>query len=105
MVDPELLKVVAERGEPLWPRAVQPARPLSLDGDQPRPLEDAQVLGDRRTRHVDEARSDLSGRQLPMVDEPEDLAAPGLGDGIQDGFHPGPSVATAFVSVNYNSRV
>src|SRR5919198_4125477 len=49
-------------------------------------LQDVQVLGDGRPRHV-EMRRDLAGRQLPVADERQDAPPSGLRDRFQGRLH------------------
>src|SRR6266568_9381010 len=83
---PELLEEVLELGEPLGTCPVQASGAVASLAHEPRLLQDVQVLGDRRSAHV-EMRRDLAGAELVVADEGQDLAAPGSGDGFQRGLH------------------
>jgi len=74
---PENLEVGPELGDRLRARAIEALRAVPPLGDQPRLLQDAQVLGDRRSRDV-EAAGDVADRELLARDEAKDLAAAGL---------------------------
>jgi len=83
---PELLEVRAQAGESFRAGPVKPASPDPGDRDEADSLEQTQVLGDGRGGHV-EARGDVARGELVVEDQPEDLPATRLGDGVQDGVH------------------
>src|SRR6185437_6422612 len=83
---PERVEKRLQVGEPLRARAVEALRAVPALVHEPGLLEDAQMLRDRRPRHV-ELRGDLAGGALALPDELEDPAAPGLGDRSQRSFH------------------
>src|SRR5438309_11102766 len=81
---PELLEELLELGEALGTNPVQASGAVASLAHEPRLLQDVQVLGDRRSRHV-EMRRDLARAQLVSADEGEDLATPRSGDCFQRG--------------------
>src|SRR5712691_3044245 len=83
---PELLEEVLELGKPFGTCSVQAPRAVASLAHEPRLLQDVQVLGDRRPRHV-EVGCDLAGAQLVVADECEDLPPPRGGDGFECGLH------------------
>src|SRR6476620_2301768 len=83
---PEFLQKLLQLGEPFRAGAIEPFRPVASLAHEPRLLEDAQMLRDRRPRHV-EMRSDLAGGELAVADEGQDLAAPRTGDRFERCFH------------------
>src|SRR4051794_21209704 len=83
---PESVEERLQLGEPLRARAVEALRAVPSLVHQPRLLEDTEVLGDRRPRHV-EARRDLARRELTLTDELEDLSPPRLRNRPQCSFH------------------
>src|SRR5438067_1411753 len=60
------------------------------------------MLRDRRLGHG-EVRGDLGGAQLPVHEEPKDLATLGLGDGLEH-FHGSRILAEAYIRYSYNCR-
>jgi hypothetical protein len=77
-----LLEELAELLEALGPHAVQASRAVPSLAHEPRLLEDVQMLGDRRARHV-EMGGDLARAQLTVADERENLPPPRSGDRLQ----------------------
>src|SRR3954463_5285535 len=76
---------VLQLGEALGTDAEQAACPVAALADQPGLLEDLEVLGDGRLRDL-ELRGDRARAQLARGEQPQDLAALGLGDCLED-FH------------------
>src|SRR3954454_2612820 len=74
---------VLQLGEPLGTDAEQAPRPVATLADQAGLLEHLEVLGDRRLRDL-ELRGDGAGAELPAGEQPQDLAALGLGDRLED---------------------
>ena len=83
---PELLEEVLELCEPFGTCPIQASRAVASLAHEPSLLQDVQVLGDRRPRHV-EVGCDLTGAQLVVTDECEDLPPPRGGDGFECGLH------------------
>src|SRR4029077_2508456 len=83
---PELVQEGAKLGEALGPHAVEASGGVASFIHEPGLLEDGQMLGDRRPRHV-EMRGDLSRRELLVADEPQDLAPARSGDRLQCSLH------------------
>jgi len=84
---PELLEKGPQLAESLLAQPVEPPRAVRPHRHEPRLLEHAQVLRDRRRREA-EVRRDLTGRQLVRFDEElEDAPPVGLGDGLKGGSH------------------
>src|SRR3954452_13885754 len=83
---PEALQELLELPEAFRTGAVEAPRPLTPLAHETGLLEYAQVLRDRRPRHV-EARRDLAGGQLAAADEIEDLAPPRLCQCLDHGLH------------------
>ena len=83
---PELLEEVLELGEPFGTCPIQAACAVASLAHEPRLLQDVQVLGDRRTRHV-EVRRDLACAQLVVADERKDAAPGRCGDGFERALH------------------
>src|SRR5262245_16657210 len=83
---PEALEELAELLEALRPHAVQASRAVPSLAHEPRLLEDVQMLGDRRARHVEMGR-DLARAQLAVADEGENLTPPRSGDRLQRSLH------------------
>src|SRR3954451_21574576 len=83
---PELLEEVLELGEPFGTDAVEPPGPVASLVHEPRLLQDVQVLRDRGPGDV-EVRRYLTGAQLVVADESEDLAAPRRRDRLECGLH------------------
>ena len=81
-----MLEELLELREPFGTHAVQAPRAVSSLAHEPRLLEDVQVLGDRRARHV-EVRRDLACAELACPDEGENLPSSRRGDCLQCGFH------------------
>src|SRR4051794_40622697 len=78
--------------EALGPDAVEPARAGAALADQAGLAQHLEVLGDRGLGDV-EPRGDLAGAQLAGAQHPQDLAALGLGEGLED-------LHRAYLSVN-----
>src|SRR6266567_6147782 len=72
---PELFEEVLELAEPFGPGSIQASRAVASLVHEPRLLQDVQMLGDRRPRHV-EVGCDLAGGELVVADEREDCPAP-----------------------------
>src|SRR3989442_15446764 len=85
---PELLEEVLELGEPFGTRPVKAPGAVASLAHEPRLLQDVQMLGDRRPRHVEVGR-DLAGAELVVADEGQDLAPPGRCDRFECGLHGG----------------
>jgi hypothetical protein len=85
-ISPELLEVVPQPGKPLRAGTIQPSGPSAGDGNEADLLQDPQVLGDGRARHL-ELRGNFPRRELLAEHHPEDLPAARLGDGMENGFH------------------
>jgi hypothetical protein len=81
-VGPELVEQAAQRLERLGQR-VEPAGALSALGQQPGPLEDAQVLADGLLGEV-EVGGDVPSRKLGVLDQPQDLAPVRIGERPKD---------------------
>src|ERR1041385_7309776 len=78
---PELVEKGLQLDETLGPRAVEAPGAVASLAHEPRLLQDAQVLGDRRPRQVEMLR-DRAGRELVVGDEPQDRAAVRRGHGF-----------------------
>ncbi len=85
-VVPEAFEKGAEFFQPLRAGTVQAAGTVASFAHEASLLEDAQVLRDRGARDI-EVTGDLARGELLAPDEAEDLAAPGLGDGLEGSFH------------------
>src|SRR6186997_827900 len=85
---PEMLEELLELRETFGTHAVQAPRAVSSLAHEPRLLEDVQVLGDRRARHV-EVRRDLARAELACPDEGENLPSSRRSDRLQCGLHVG----------------
>src|SRR5829696_9087902 len=79
---PELLQEVLELDEPFRTCPVQAPGAVASLVHEPRLLQNVQVLGDRRPRHV-EMRRDLACAQLVVTDEREDAAPRRCGDCLE----------------------
>ena len=86
MIAPELLQVIPERGKAFGPGAIESPGPHSTNGNQAGLFQDSKVLRNRWMGHLETGR-DLAGRQLLLEDQPENLAAARLSNGIEDRFH------------------
>jgi hypothetical protein len=82
---PELPEELTQAAESLRPGAVQTAGAVAPLEQQSRLAQHPQVLRDGGPGDVAEVRGYRSGRQLGVANESQDLAAVGLGDGL-DGF-------------------
>src|SRR5712691_9439441 len=65
---PELLEEVLELGEPFGTCPVKAPGTVASLAHEPRLLQDVQMLGDRRPRHVEVGR-DLAGAELVVANE------------------------------------
>src|SRR3954453_21789045 len=98
---PELLQERADVPQTPGPRAVQAARPLAPLVEQPRLAQHAQVLRDRRARHVAELGGDGARGELVGPHQAQDVAAARVGDGLDDVLHrQARRLASTNVSVN-----
>ena len=84
---PELVEEPAQLGHPGVVGPVEVPGAVAPVEDELRLTQDAQVLGDRRPGHVLEPGGDHGGGELVGPDDPEDLAAAGLGQGLEGGVH------------------
>src|SRR3954469_9971089 len=85
---PELLEEGLQLDEPLRTRAVEAPGAVASLAHEPRLLQHAQMLRDRRSRQV-EVRRDLTGRQLRIGNESENRPPVRCGDGFQRSLHGG----------------
>ena len=76
----------AQFADSLATRAVDASPALATKCDQAGMLEDAEVLRDRWSRDVKEG-GDVAHRSFLAPDEPQDVAAPRLGDRAQGLVH------------------
>src|ERR671925_1433426 len=83
---PELLQKRLQLGEPLGPRPVEALRAVASLAHEARLLQDGQVLRDRRPRHV-EVAGDLTGGELAVADERQDLAPSRRCDRLERGLN------------------
>src|SRR6185503_14099090 len=83
---PELLQEVLELDKPFGTCPVEAPGAVASLAHEPRLLQDVQMLGDRRPRHV-EVRGDLARAQLVVADERQNGAPPWRGDCFQCGLH------------------
>ena len=79
---PHAIQELPQPVQALGPGPVEPPGALPPLGQQSGVLQHAQVLADRGPRHV-ERGGDLPRGQLVIGDEPQDGAAPWLGDRLQ----------------------
>jgi len=79
---PEDLEITPELCDGLRSGPIEALRAVSPLGDQTRILQDAEVLGDCRSRDV-EAAGDVANGELLARDEAKDLAAAGLTEGCK----------------------
>src|SRR3954447_23683960 len=79
---PERLEELPELDEARRTGSVEPSRAVPPFVHEPRLLQDREVLGDRRPRHLEMGR-DLPGRELLRAHELEDLPPPRLGDRLE----------------------
>ena len=82
-VRPELVEKRPQRLERLGAQRVEPAGPFAMLGQEPGALEDAEVQADGLLGEV-EVRGDLSGGELGVLDQPQDLAPVRIGERPQD---------------------
>ena len=82
-IRPELVEQGAQRLEGLGPQRVEPAGAVPALGQQPRPLEDGEVLADGLLGQV-EVGGDLAGGKFGVLDQPQDLAPVRIGERPQD---------------------
>src|SRR5262249_25337023 len=83
---PELLEERLQLGEPLGTGAVEAPGAVASLAHEPRLLQHAQMLRDRRPREF-EVRRDLPRGELVIRDEPEDRPAMRRGDRFQRSLH------------------
>lgn len=86
-VVPELVQVLAKRCEGLRASSVQATRAVPPLVEEPCLAQHAQVLGDRRSRHLAEVAGNRAGGQLSCMHETQDLATAGIGDGLDRALH------------------
>jgi hypothetical protein len=86
-VGPESIEELTQVGEALGARAVEAARSIAALAEQTGGAQHRDVLGDRGACHL-EAGGNLTGAQLSVAHEGEDLAAAGLGNRAGDFVHP-----------------
>src|SRR5436309_1061463 len=87
-VSPEVVEERPQLDDPLRAGPVQAPGAVASLAHEPRLLQHAQMLGDRRPRQL-EVRRDLAGGQLRLRDEPQDRAAVRRGDRFQSSLHDG----------------
>src|SRR5207247_6424908 len=85
-VAPELVEERLQLDEPFGTRAVQAPGAVASLAHEPRLLQHAQMLGDRRPRQV-EVRRDRARGQLFVRDETKNRAPVRRGDRFQGGLH------------------
>jgi hypothetical protein len=85
-VAPQLVEELAHLGETIRIELVEAPRAVTPFRDEPGLLEDAQVLGDRRTADV-EVFGDLADAALVVSDEAQDLPSAREGQGPGCVFH------------------
>src|SRR5690242_13987046 len=83
---PETLQEFPQLFQPLRARAVETPRPLAPLAHKTGLLENAQMLRDRRARHL-EPRGDLAGGQFAVAEQLEDLASPRLCQRLDGRLH------------------
>lgn len=83
-VAPEAVEVVAKARETGDVRRVDATRPERTKGDEPRALENAEVLGDGRPRDGEPSRDFADGARS-LEDALEDGATGGVAEGVPSG--------------------
>src|SRR5437868_11503974 len=83
--DPHLSQDDLQRAERQAVRPVVATGAGTTLDDQTRPLEDAEVLGNRRPADIGN-RGNLAGRPFTIPDQPQDLPAAGAGDRVHRVF-------------------
>src|SRR5213075_2713390 len=83
---PEVVQERAQLGQAFGPGSVDASGAVSALTHETGITQVPQVLGDGLAGDI-EVRGDLTRGELPVADETQDLASPGLGDGIDDCLH------------------
>src|SRR4029450_5359893 len=92
---PQVLEHHPQGSQLLGPGPVQAPAPVPAARDQAGFGQDPEMLGDAPEGDV-EAGRDVTGRPLPVPDQPQDLLAAGLGDGPEGrGAHGGGVIGAA----------